>query len=50
MEGTNTSIQLGTPHGKGLIYFPDGSVFEGGFCDGKSIGKGRLISRNGDYY
>jgi hypothetical protein len=25
-------------------------VFEGGFIDGKSIGKGRLISRNGDYY
>jgi hypothetical protein len=33
-----------------LIYFPDGSVFEGGFIKGKPIGKGRLISQNGDYY
>lgn len=50
MEGNHRSTQNGTPHGKGLIYFPDGSVFEGGFMDGKSVGKGRLISRNGDYY
>ena len=33
-----------------MTYFPDGSVFEGGFVDGKSVGKGRLVSKNGDYY
>lgn len=42
--------QNGHPHGKGLIYFTDGSVFEGGFFEGKPNGRGRLISINGDYY
>lgn len=50
MECKNIGIQNGQPHGKGLMYFVDGSVFEGGFMDGKPLGRGRLISSNGDYY
>lgn len=50
MECIEYIIQNGQPHGKGLIYFQDGSIFEGGFFEGKSVGKGRLINANGDYY
>lgn len=38
------------PHGKGLMYFSDGSVFEGIFNEGIPDNEGRLINNNGVYY
>lgn len=31
MAGNFKIIQNGKPQGRGIIYFPDGSIFEGGF-------------------
>ena len=43
MECNNSNIQNNKPHGKGKLYFPDGSYFEGTFREGKTHGKGRFI-------
>jgi hypothetical protein len=38
------------PHGKGIMYWPDGSMYEGAFNDGTPDLEGRLINNNGVYY
>jgi hypothetical protein len=38
------------PHGKGAMYFPDGSLYEGVFNEGTPDLEGRLINNNGVYY
>lgn len=38
------------PHGKGIMYFSDGSVYEGIFNEGTPDIQGRLINSNGVYY
>lgn len=38
------------PHGRGNLYYTDGSFFTGTFVNGKAQGKGRLVSANGSYY
>lgn len=43
-------IKNNKPHGKGKLYFPDGSYFEGTFKEGKTHGKGRFIEFNGNYF
>lgn len=34
----------------GILYFPDGGIYEGYFKNDKMFGKGRLINAEGDYY
>lgn len=36
--------------GKGKFLWPDGSVYEGYWKDGKANGKGRLVHSDGDIY
>jgi hypothetical protein len=36
--------------GYGILYFPDGGLYEGYFRNDKMNGKGRLINADGDYY
>lgn len=38
------------PHGRGKLYYTNGSLFIGTFVNGKAQGRGRLISHNGSYY
>ena len=38
------------PHGKGIMYFSDGSIYEGLFIEGSPDIEGRLINSNGAYY
>lgn len=51
-EWTVTVIltQSSKPHGRGKLYFPDGSYFEGTFSECKAIGRGRFIESNGNFY
>jgi hypothetical protein len=39
-----------TRHGKGIIVFSDGAVYEGQIQDNKATGFGRHISTNGELY
>ena len=43
-------IQNSKPTGRGKLYFPDGSYFEGTFSNCKAIGKGRFVEASGNYY
>lgn len=36
--------------GKGMMFFPDNSLYEGCWRDGMAHGEGRLIYSNGDVY
>jgi hypothetical protein len=38
------------PNGKGIMYFADGSLYEGIFNEGTPDREGRLITNNGVYY
>jgi len=38
------------PQGRGKKIWPDGSLFEGQFIEGKACGWGRLVKSNGDVY
>lgn len=40
----------GLPHGRGKIYFPNGSLFEGEFVAGQFQNGGRLIDSEGNVY
>ena len=42
----NTQVK----QGRGLSIWPDGSLYEGYWRDGKACGKGRLIHADGDVY
>jgi len=36
--------------GKGILIYPDGSIYEGYWKDGKANGLGRILHKNGDVY
>ena len=40
----------GIPHGKGELYYPDGSYYVGYFSKGVADGEGRFISPHGWIY
>lgn len=37
-------------HGRGKLFWPDGSIYEGQWDNDISTGRGRLIHADGDYY
>ncbi len=43
-------LQKGAPHGKGVAYYEDSSVFHGTFKEGKRHGLGTLKKPNGESY
>ena len=38
------------PHGKGELFYPDGSYYVGYLTKGKADGEGRFVSPAGWYY
>ena len=40
----------GEPHGFGVLFYTDGSKYEGEFRFGKQEGYGRILHHNGDVY
>ena len=36
--------------GKGVLIWPDGSIYEGYWVDNKANGKGRLVHADGEFY
>ena len=42
--------ERGNREGYGILYFPDGGLYEGYFRNDKMSGKGRMINAEGDYY
>jgi hypothetical protein len=43
-------IVLGKRNGRGVQFWPDGSIYDGEWRDDKACGKGKLTFGNGDWY
>jgi hypothetical protein len=48
--GKNRDAKNGTRDGVGVMFWPDGSKYEGHWRRDKANGKGRIIHANGDVY